>query len=153
MTVLDKTQTQEQTLVLPGLGTVIERKPSEAARALQEVRSLEEKLREAKRLLTEVIVEESARLGARTLRFGDIEVEVKGGEEIEWDVGELLNLVRRGLPQERYEQLVKVQVTYKVSASEAKRIASSNPLYAEIIERAKSRKPAPYYVAVRRTRA
>jgi hypothetical protein len=147
MTTLEKTQ--EQMLVIPGLGNVIERNPREAARALYEVRLLEEKLKEAKRMLTEVIVEESARLGARTLRFGDIEAQVKGGEKIEWDVSELANLLDRGLPQERYNELVKIQVTYKVSASEASRIAASNPQYAEIIERAKIRKPAPYYVSVR----
>jgi len=49
-----------------------------------------------------------------------------------------LKLLDAGLPEARYDALVKQEITHKVNANEAKRIGGTNPQYAEIIERAKT---------------
>jgi len=46
--------------------------------------------------------------------------------------------------------LITTEVTYRVNANEAKRIASVNPEYAEVIERAKSIIPKAVYVSLKR---
>lgn len=112
------------------------------ARAVEEIRDLEYRLRQMKNELTRPFVEETEKRGSKTLRWGeDLEVVVSASETVEWDVTELAKLQDAGLPDDRYDELVKAEVTYKVSAREATRIAGANEQYAEIIERAKTLVP------------
>lgn len=127
-----------QALVLPHTGELIslEELPKVAS-ALDAIRAHEAQLREVKQILTEALVEESRRQGSKTLRLDYLTVEIGGGTTVEWDIEVLHRLQDAGLPEERFDALVRTEVTYKVSAAEAKRI-SSNPEYARIIELART---------------
>jgi len=70
---------------------------------------------------------------------------VREKHEDMWLLDVLEELLEAGLPEERYNDLVIQEVSYKVSGLEAKRIAAANPEYASIIERARQRvQKAPY---------
>jgi hypothetical protein len=123
----------------PATGEVISKDDVPAcAKALDEIREMEWKLKQAKAWLTEAFVEEAARQGSKTLRFPGVDIVLGSDRETEWDVTELVKLLDLGLPPARYAELVKEEVTYKVSAREATRIEKANPDYAKVIERAKT---------------
>lgn len=124
-------------VVVTPQGTVVRLDhPDEVAQALADVRTLETQLRTLKSALTQALVDEAQRQGSKTLRFGDLKVEVTSPVTVTWDLEELAKLLDAGLPQDRYDALVKTEVTYKVDAREAKRIAGSDR-YRAIIERAR----------------
>ncbi len=137
-------------LVLPGTGQVIDlANPGSCADALNQIRQLEQSLRDAKRVLTEMLVAESERQGTKTLRLGKLEAIVGGGYNVTWDIEELAKLQDLGLPEERYYDLVQTVISYKVNASVAKQIAGANPDYARIIENARGEEPAAYRVSLK----
>lgn len=139
-----------ETLVIPYSGEVISPDDAEAcARKLHEIRELERRLRELKNELTFHLAQEFERQGLKTMDLNGIKAELKGGSEIAWDIEILEELRGLGLPDERFNELVRTEVTYKVSAKEANRIAAANPRYAEVIDRAKQRYSTPVYVSVR----
>jgi hypothetical protein len=142
---------EKRWVVLPHTGEVVPfEDPVACANAIEEIRNLEWKLREAKNELTRVFLEESERQGSKTMRWEGLEVVLSASETPQWDVTELIKLRDLGLPEGRYDALVKEEVTYKVSAAEAKRIAGANPEYAEVIERAKTMVPRNPSVKVSR---
>lgn len=125
---------------------------------LQRVAESVEILREAKRNLDDVIaafteatIEESKRLGTRTLTAGGIKLVVSSDTEVEWDVTALSALRDAGLPEERMNELVKAKVEWKVDALVAKQLAASNPEYKRIIDAAQTRVPAKQYVSIKRS--
>jgi hypothetical protein len=121
------------------------------AKSLDEIRQLEARLREVKQDLTRAILIESERQGSKTLYLDDdLKVEVSGGTKVEYDPEVLERLRDVGLPEDRYDALVRATVTYNVNATEAKRIAGANPEYARIIELARSEREAPHRVSVSR---
>lgn len=137
-------------LVLP-TGTVVDLdKPAEVAQALADIRKLEGQLREVRRDLDEILLEEAVRLGKKTMHFEGITVEISGGKAIEWDLDELGKLAAAGLPEERYNELVRANVSYSVDAREATRIGGANPAYKAIIDRARTDRPIPSRVSVKR---
>lgn len=136
---------------VPGTGEVVDLNDAKAvAWALNDLRNLRGLLDEARRVLEDALVQESARVGTKTLRFGEVEAVITGGDKIEWDADELAKLLDAGLPQERFLDLISTEISYKVDAGVAKQLAAANPEYATIIERAKQRVPAPTYVRVKR---
>ena len=138
-------------LVVPTTGEVVSSDdPAGCLRVLTEVRELEARLRELKAGLTDAIANECSRQGTKTLELNGYKAELRGGSEIVWDVELLEGLRDLGLPEERMSALITTEVTYRVNANEAKRIASVNPEYAEVIERAKSIIPKAVYVSLKR---
>lgn len=151
MTTLARVEGHE--LVVPGTGEVVDLRSAKAcAQAMYSLRALEEQIREAKYALTQAVVAEAERLGSKTLELGDLVVEVTGGEETHLDVEVLMELRQAGLPEERWQELVRPVVELRPSLREAKRIASINPRYREIIERATRVVAKPYYLRIRRAR-
>lgn len=137
-------------LVVPYSGELVPLdSPSECARVLNEIRELKKKLREAEQELTFVLTQEFQRQGLKTMELDGVKMELKGGSEIAWDLEVLEELRELGLPEDRFNDLVKAEVSYKVSAREAQRIASTNEQYAEVIERAKQRYAKPQYVTIK----
>lgn len=126
-------------LVLPGSGELVRlTHPDECVRALSSIRDLERRLREAKQELTFVLEQEFRRTGTKTLTFGATKAELRGGKETVWDIEILQQLPELGLPQERYQDLVTEEISYKVNASVAKQLAAANEQYAEVIEAAQT---------------
>lgn len=135
-------------LVLPHSGELVDLTSAAACgAALENVRTLEWQLREVKKALTFVLVEEATRQGTKTLHLQTGDYSISGGTTVEWDVEELEKLKDVGLPEERFYDLVTTVVSYKVNAAVAKQIAGANPEYAAIIDRARVEGPAPYRVS------
>lgn len=136
-------------LVVPTTGEVVSLDDAPACvRALTEIRALEDRLKEAKAELTAALQAEFRRQGTKTLEIGGVKAELRGGSSVVWDVEVLEELRDLGLSEERMNELVTTEVTYKVNASVAKSISSANEEYAEVIGRAKNTIPKPAYVTV-----
>lgn len=126
-------------VVIPTTGEAINLSDAHAcACALQEVREVEAQLRDIKRVLTEGILEESRRQGSKTLHFSTFDARINNPPTTAWDYEVLCELQDAGLPEERFADLVTTEISYKVNGNVAKSVASSNPAYREIIERAKT---------------
>lgn len=111
--------------------------PVDVANALVEIRELKEKLRILEVALGRVLAEESKKRGEQTMHIPGFKVPVSRSVQITWDLEKLRELKALGLPNDRWEALVKTTVEVKVSANEAKKIARANPEYAKIIEEAR----------------
>lgn len=106
---------------------------------LVDIRQLERgALKDAKRACAIILEEEMRRQGTKTLRLGGLEVTMSEEKEIVWDMEVLEELRTIGLPEERFGELVKEEVSYKVSAAVAKQLAAANPEYGEIVKRART---------------
>ena len=130
-------------LVIPMTGEVLSRDdPSGCARAYYEIKELETKLKLLRGALAEVIMEESIKQGSKTLHFEQgMTAKISTPMEIQWDHDILAELVEAGLPGDRFEALVRAEVTYKVNQAVIRELEGANPVYAEIIERARTRFP------------
>ncbi len=129
-------------LVIPFSGEVVSRDdPAACARVWMEIKVLEDQLKDLRKLLGEAIIDESSRVGTKTLHFEGLKATVVEPTEIQWDLEILAELLEAGLPSDRYEQLVKTDVSYKVDGSIVRQLEGSNPDYAAIIDRARTRFP------------
>jgi hypothetical protein len=126
----------------------------DAARGLDAIAYLRSQLDELAGLFKDRLREESERLGTKTLHYDDLTVELRGGgEEAHYDpelTRECMEQV--DLPEERMNKLVKAQVTYTVDRNVVRQLVGANPVYADALERARTWKPQPLYVSVRRKR-
>lgn len=127
----------------------VERGAPECLRVLTRIRELERELREAKSLLTDELSLEFSRQGKKTLEFNGVKAELRGGTEIVWDIETLEQLRDLGLPEERMDELVKAEVTYKVNTAVAKQLAAANSDYAAVIASAKTEIPKAQYVSIK----
>jgi hypothetical protein len=145
---------ESEALTVPGTGQVVNLKePRECAIALQDIRDMEGRWREVKRILSDAIVRHWGVVGsAKTFAVGGgRKVEIRGGPEKTYDAEAIREeLLAAGMPENRVSQIVVETVSYKVAAVEATRAAKANPEYARIIERHTTEIEKPYEVAVRR---
>lgn len=132
-----------EALVLPTTGEVISRDdPNSCARAYYEIKELETRLKELRAALGEVLLDESIKQGTKTLHFEDgVMAKISTPMEIQWDNDILAELVEAGLPLDRFELLIKTEISYKVDGSIIRELEGANPVYAEIIDRARTRFP------------
>lgn len=124
--------------------------PAACGKALREVRRFEQDLREAKRLLTDAVVEHARRAGTKTLHVDGLDrpLRLSGGPgaEVVWDVEVLRTLLNMGLPAERFAELVAEEIHYRVNGNVAKSIAAINEEYARVVEAARTRIDKPWRV-------
>lgn len=126
-------------LIFPVTGQIVSRdNPEECLRVLMEIRTLEDRLRELKRDLKEAVVGYSRDVGNKTISFNEITASVIIPSATSWDIEVLEELIAAGLPEDRYQDLVQPEISYKVNGSVARSIAASNEKYGEIIDRAKT---------------
>jgi hypothetical protein len=135
-------------LIVPWTGEVLDATPVTAARALLEARRLREQIKDFEAVAREYVLQDSQRQGTKTLHYGDTTATVSGDRELVWDMTELVKLLDAGLPQERYNDLVHEEVSYKVNAAVARQLAGANEEYADIIERARHYLPKRPSVSV-----
>lgn len=119
------------------------------AEAIDMIRDWKQRIATASAALTEVFIEASRVQGTRTLTAAGMKVEVSSDNEIEWDFEELGKLRDIGLPEQRFDELIRPTITYKVDGRVAAQLAGSNPEYKRIIENAKNRIPKRQYVSVK----
>jgi hypothetical protein len=138
-------------LVLPASGEIVNLNDVfEVARAYRSVLDLETDLKQAKGLLRDALVARSQAEGRKTMHLdGYGKVEVKGGTETLYDAQAIKReLLAAGMSPERVSEIVIETVDYKVSAVEAKKAATANERYAEIIDRHKQVYPKRPSVSV-----
>lgn len=138
-------------LMVPGTGELVLLDDVPAvARALAAVKDLERKLRDARAVLEEALVDETIRVGTKTLHVEGraAPVVVKTGSDVVWDVERLRSeLTEAGLPADRLAALIVETVEYKVNGTVARQLASS-PAYADIVARCRTDVPRRPYVKV-----
>lgn len=141
------------TLVVPFTGEIVSRQdPEHCARVLYEIRDLEQRVRDLKDALKQALLEESQRAGTKTLHYPGLDAVISTPVVTHWDTEILLELLEAGLPEERYNDLVTTEVSYKVNGLVAKSVSASNPTYGSIIERAKTKVPRATSVSVNPTK-
>jgi len=130
-------------LVVPYTGELVAMEdPEQCARVLFEIGELEAKLRSLRYVLRDVMFEESVRVGSKTLHFPDgVTAKISTPTETSWDHSILAELLGAGLPGDRFEALVTPEQTFKVNGSVIKELEAANPIYAEIINRARTKIP------------
>lgn len=129
-------------IVIPGTGELVSLDdPAQVAAALTALKQHTTNVSAVRHLLEAVLAEESERQGTKTLRIGDYVATIGPGSDLDWDLDELAKLRDAGLPEERYNALVKTTVDYKVDARVASQIEKANPDYARIIGNARIRIP------------
>lgn len=146
---------EHEELVLPGTGELVALNDEVACvQALVALRDYERQFREAKAQLTAAIVERARMLGTQTLTLPDgSKASLKGGDEITYDAQMIEDQLRQlGMPEERIREIVVEEVSYRVSAREAKRAAAANPEYEAVIEGAKTTVEKSTYISVQRNR-
>jgi hypothetical protein len=137
--VTELAQQPRDVILDPGTGELVPAEPEPAARLLVRLRSYYQPLRDAVKACEAVLVAESQRLGTKTLTIGDNDLEVYGGKEIAWDVEQLrATLTAAGCPEDRITALIRETVEYRIDARVAKQLAGSNPVYAELIDAART---------------
>ncbi|MDR7492245.1 MAG: hypothetical protein QN122_12450 [Armatimonadota bacterium] len=117
---------------------------------VEALRQLRAAAQEQIQLATDILRAEAERLGSKTLRVGEWEVEIRGGQETEWDVEALQSLADLGLPEERLAALLRPTLVYRVDGRVARQLAAANPEYGAVIEAARRVVPKPLYLAIRR---
>jgi len=140
-----------QTVVLP-TGQVLDLADAQqAGQALVEIRQLRDRLEEIRQAAIEALWEEGARRGTKTVHLDGFDVELVGGERVEYDAEKLRDrLTEVGCPIERIEQLIKTVVTYKVDGNVARWTAGANPEYAAAIAACRETVPIARSARVKR---
>ena len=154
-TTLEDVLAEQRDLPVPLTGQLVDLSAAaEVAIAIDDVRQAEQQLAEARRFLTDVLALHAARQGTKTLHLGHVDVELSGGTKTEYDTEQLTHGLRSaGLPEERLTEAVKEIVTYKVDQRVVNQLASANPAYREVIEKAKRIVSVPWRARVERTHA
>lgn len=123
---------------------------SDIARVSETLEALREHRRQVDTAIaafSEPLLAESRRLGKKTIVAGALRVKISADHEVEWDTEVLLELRDLGLPEERYNELVKTTISEKVDGNVARQIAGASEAYADVIERAKRKIPKKQYVS------
>src|SRR5262245_14977311 len=143
---------EPQNVLVPFTGEIVDlTSPDKVAEALDTVREMKRTLDEARSVLEEVLVAESAKQGTRTLHLERVDAVVSGGEKTEYDAETLASrLLELGLPAGRVAELVVTVVTYRVDQRVARSVAASNPAYATAIEECRQTTPAPWRVTIKK---
>lgn len=131
-----------QELVVPESGEIVFLDdPLACARVLYEIADLEQRIKDLKGALRETIFKESEIQGTKTLHLGALDAVISTPSVTAWDYKVLRELLKAGLPKERFAELVQKEITYKVNGSVARQIKGASEVYAEIIERAQTKIP------------
>lgn len=139
-------------MLVPLLGLAVDPAAyDQVAEALASVRDAKRLLDEARVELERLLAEEAQRLGTKTLHFGDLDAVVSGGPYTAYDIEVLGRLQEAGLPEDRWNQLVKTRVEYRVDRNVLRQVrGAGNPEYEAIIEKAGEHVERPYRVDVKR---
>lgn len=147
---MSEVERREQ-MIVPLIGLAVDPyRAEELADALGAVREAKRLLDEARGELEHLLAEEAQRQGTKTLHLGRNTVSISGGPETVYDIDVLERLQEAGLPEERYGDLVKTRIEYRVDRNVVRQLlGSGNPEYAAIIEKASRVEERPYRVSVK----
>lgn len=115
---------------------------------LAQIRDHAKLVQEARKHAEQILAEHARQVGAKTFEVDGRKVEVRDGDKTEYDPDILEQLLELGLPEERWNALVRQEVSYKVDGRVAKQIASANEAYGEVVRNAARTTPGNLYVKV-----
>ena len=122
-------------LIHPETGEALAPTIENAALVLDAVSRARDQLSRLKEQATDVVREIARVQGVKTFHVGDLDVSLSGGPSVEYDPEALRDLLRRAdCPEERIDQLVTAEITYRVNRSVLKQLASANESYASAIK-------------------
>lgn len=126
-------------------GELLPATPENAYRVLSAIREIEQRLRDVRSATTAYLVEESRRQGTKTLHASAGDVVLSGGTAIEYDPADLAEALRvAGCPEERIDEVVKAEVTYKIDRNVLRQLVGANPDYAAAADLAKREVQKPW---------
>ena len=143
----------EHHMLVPWTGELVDTRDEAACvMALDGLREHEQLIREAKRALTDAVVERSRVLGTKTLALpGGLKAEIRGGPVTVYDPEQIEEGLRAlGMPEDRIREIVVETVSYQVSAAQAKRARGANPEYAQVIDQHTRTEERALYVGLKR---
>ncbi len=121
-----------------------------AIHVIQVARDMRTKVSAVVAEATEWLVRESTRQGTKTLHSDGSTVTLSGGVSEEYDAHDLrVELEHAGCPENRIEEAIVAEVTYKVNRSVLRQLAGANPDYKAAIERARREVDRPYRASVK----
>lgn len=139
---------QDAPLVHVGTGEVLEATPANAAIVIEAARAMKRQVDDVIRYATAILGEESRRLGTKTLRFDRTKVSLTGGPQTDYDAVALRDLLRdAGCPEERINEAVVEEISYKVNRNVLKQLRVNDD-YAAAIDLAKREYEKPWQAKV-----
>lgn len=131
-------------------GELLPATPANAAQVLLACRAMKEHVNDLVNEATAFLVSEAERLGTKTIHAGDHVITLNGGTSEEYDPHDLSQLLREcDCPEDRIEQAVVAEVTYKVNRSVLRQLAAANPNYRAAVELARREVEKPYRATVK----
>lgn len=131
-------------------GEVLPANIANAGRVIQAARDMKNRIGEVIAQATAYLAEESARQGTRTLSSGTTQVTLSGGTTTDYDPVDLrMELEFAGCPENRIEEAIVAEVTYKVNRTVLRQLAGANSDYKAAIERSAREVEKPYRVSIK----
>lgn len=127
--------------------------PTAVAVAIDDLRNLEARVKEAKSVLVDAIHAYVGDAGkGKTVDLpGGVRVVVKNDKKVLWDAQRLEEELRAaGMSEERIREIVVEEVSWKVAAAEANKAARVNPRYAQAVADARKEIPQRPSIEVKR---
>lgn len=128
--------------------------PTEVALRLDDLRTLEARIKEAKAVLVDAIAQYAEQAGAgKTLNLpGGVRAVLKNDRQVVWDAQRLeADLREAGMSEERIREIIIEEVSYRVVGLEARKAASVNPAYAHAVAEARKEIPQRPSVKIERS--
>ena len=133
-------------------GEILPATTENAAAVLIAARNQKERLNDIVTETTAWLAHQASIVGTKTLAAGNATITLNGGTSEEYDAHDLAQLLRdSGCPEDRIEQAVKAEITYRVDRSVLRQLAAANPDYKAAIELARREVEKPYRASVRLT--
>lgn len=134
-------------------GELLEPTIDNAAAALQACRTMKEHVNDIVAETTAYLAAEAETRGTKTLHGEHATLVLQGGVSDEYDPHDLMDLLRSaGCPEDRIEQAVVAEITYKVNRSVLKQLAGANQDYRAAIDLAKREVERPFRASVKTRR-
>lgn len=132
-------------LVDVSTGEFLPATPENAHRALTALNAMSDRLKEVRAAVTEYLIEESRRQGTKTLHTPGGDLVLSGGRGTEYDAEALAECLREaGCPEERIDEVVTAEITYKVNRSVLRQLTAANEDYQAAAELARRDVEKPF---------
>lgn len=131
-------------------GEILPATVGNAARVINAARAMKANVNEIVREATAYLVAESEHQGTKTLHGENETVTISGGTGTDYDPSDLIDALREaGCPEQRIDQAVVTEITYKVDRAVLRQLAGANPDYKAAIELAQREVEKPYQATVK----
>lgn len=135
-------------------GEILPATVESAAAVLIAARNMKQRVNDVVAETTVYLADEAARRGTKTLNGGGEKIVLTGGLTEEYDVQDLIVFLRNaGCPEDRLDQAIVTEITYRVNKSVIRQLAAANPEYKAAIELAKRLVEKPVRANVKARRA